>query len=325
VVERSGRRSFVGALGLTALLAPLGREAWAGERETASSRGVRAVEESALGTTFELRLEHAPYPCAWGKYDDPTVYAFVPRHLRLSKGGRLDVVVHFHGHNGRAKRALETHKLREQLRESRQNAILVVPQGPVDAADGDFGKLMRPRGLSRMLEELRRNLSAASASKVLGKASLAGSKSLGRVVLSAHSGGYRAAAYCANAGGVDVREVFLFDALYGEVESFEAFVLANPTKRKLVSYHVGGRPRELSRKLAERLTARGVRVVEEKHGKRVTRAELTRGRAVFLEGLATHGTATFEEHALRDCLFGSCLVGRGSEAWFEHKHDPRSS
>jgi hypothetical protein len=236
----------VGALGLAALLAPLGSVARAGEPEPAASRGLRKIDTSALGTTFELRLEHAPYPCAWGKYDDPTVYAFVPQHLRLSKGGRVDVIVHFHGHNGRAKRALETHKLREQLRESRQNAILVVPQGPVDAADGDFGKLMRPRGLSKMLEELRRHLSGAAASKALGKASLAGSKSIGRVV-------------------------------------------------------------------------------EEKHGKRVTRAELTRGRAVFLEGLATHGTATFEEHALRDCLFGSCLVGRGSEAWFEHKHDPRSS
>ncbi len=286
---------------------------------------IRNVETTALGTTFDLSLQHAPFPSPAGVYTDDTVLAFVPKHYRLPKSRGVDVVVHFHGHTTTAKTAIVQHKLREQLRESRQNAVLVVPQGPVNAADGDFGKLMARGGLDRMLTELRAVLATTKASDALGDASLDGADRGGRKLLSAHSGGYRATAACLRDEKADVREVFLFDALYDEVETFRDWIAAAPKRRKIIAYYVGGKPRELSLRLASELEAKGVEVHRESNGTRLSRAELTRGRAVFLEGHATHGTAPFEEHALRDCLFASCLRGRGSEKWFADKDLPRSS
>jgi hypothetical protein len=273
-----------------------------------------SAEAAEIGETLTLRPKRAPYPVRGGKYDDPSVLVFVPSFHKLSGAKRVDFVVHFHGHMTTAKRAIVAHRLREQLHASRQNAVLVVPQGPVNAADGDFGKLMQKRGLAKLLDEVRRSVP-----------SLARAKDTGRVVLSAHSGGYRAAAACASRGGVDVREVYLFDALYGETDAFAGFVAAAPERRKLVSYAVGGRPRELGFQLAAKLEARGVEVVREEGDRRVTREELVRATAAFLAGHATHASATYEELALRDCLFASCLRGRGSEGWHADRTKARST
>ena len=317
---RALRRSFLaGAAG--ALLAALLPD----EAEASVPTKIRAIDASPLGTTFELGLLHAPFPSNGGIYTDDTVLAFVPAHYRLPKNNAVDFVVHFHGHTATAKVAIAQHKLREQLRESRQNAVLVVPQGPVNAADGDFGKLMAKGGLGRMLTELRSVIASGKATDALGDAALDGATRTGRALLSAHSGGYHATAACLRHDTGDIREVFLFDALYDEVETFRDWMVDSPKHKKIVAYYVSGKPRELCLRLANELEAKGVEVLREKNGERLSRAALTRGRAVFLEGHATHGTAPFEEHALRDCLFASCLRGRGSEKWFAEKELPRSS
>lgn len=298
-------------------------------RGTERSERVRSLVTTPGGTTFELTPKSAPYAASGrgsageGGYGDPTVLLFVPSFFRLPRSKRIDFVVHFHGHHAMAKEVIRTHKLREQLASSRQNAVLIVPQGPVRAADGDFGKLMLKNGLARLLDEITEL--AARSGAALGEASLDGARDAGRVVVSAHSGGYRAAAACALRGGVDAREVYLFDALYGESAAFRDFVMASPERHKLVSYYVGGRPRELSVALADSLAAGGVRVLRERNGARLTREEMVHGQAVFLQGRASHASATYEELALRDCLFASCLVGRGSKAWHADGEARRSS
>jgi hypothetical protein len=302
----------------------LGGALCAGEAEAAGAKRIVAVESSSLGTTFQLSLASAPFPFRGSEHSDSTVLVFVPLQVRLGKSKKIEVVVHFHGHNTTAKKAIEAHKLREQLRASRQSAVLVVPQGPVNAADGDFGKLMQKGGLSHLLEEVRDVLQSERAEKALGKASLAGAKGIGRVVVSGHSGGYRPAAAVVRHGGVDIREVYLFDALYGDVDAFEKFALAEKN-HKIVSYYVGGVPREKSLELANKLANEGVLVKRESGDKRLTREELVKGRACFLSGKATHATATYEEQALRDCLLASCLVGRGSKAWHADKQQPRAT
>lgn len=291
------RRSFV-ALGVSGALA-----LFAGNAEAAG-----------IGTTTTLRPKHAPYPDGRGAYTDPSVLVFVPSFFSVPKSKRVDFVVHFHGHNTTAKDAIAAHRLREQLHASRQNAVLVVPQGPIRAADGDFGKLMMKDGLAKLLDEVRRSVRQ-----------LAPAKELGRVVLSAHSGGYRAAAAGISRGGADIREVYLFDALYGEAEAFADFVTADPKGHKLVSYSIGGRPRELSVELAATLEARGIEVVREEGVRKVTREELVHATAAFLAGRASHRTATYEELALRDCLFASCLRGKGSRAWHANKTAARAT
>ena len=301
----------------------LGGTMFASRAEAATKR-ITAITSSKLGTTFELTLASAPFPSSGSEYLDATVLAFVPLQARLGKSKNVDFVVHFHGHNTTAKKAIDAHKLREQMRASRQSAVLVVPQGPVNAADGDFGKLMAKNGLSRLLDEVVEVLRSAKADAALGKASFSAAKGVGRVVVSGHSGGYRPAAAVVRHGGVDVREVYLFDALYGDVDAFEHFALAEKA-HKLVSYYVGGVPREKSLKLADKLASEGVLVKRETADRRLTREELVKGRACFLSGKASHATATYEEQALRDCLLASCLVGRGSKGWHEDKQQPRAT
>ncbi len=271
-------------------------------------------ENPPPGSMVELHPKSAPFPTKDSTYKDDTVLAFIPEHFNFPANGKVDVIVHFHGHKGTAHRAIRGHMLREQLNKSKQNAILVVPQGPVMASDGDFGKLMRKNGLSKLLNEV---LGSLAKDKKLGGS---GKPKLGRVIASAHSGGYRAAAMAIKHGGVDLREVYLFDALYGELEQFEAFAAK---KKKLVSYFVGGEPMTNSLALADTLKGRGVKVLVESGDVRLDREDLVKGKALFLRGRASHGTATFEEGALRDCLLASCLKGNGTKEWHQQKDKKR--
>lgn len=292
------------------------------EARVVSDRRIRGIARAASGLTFDLAPTTAPYPLAGRPWADPTVLVFVPHHLRVG-GDKLDAVVFFHGHGTTARDAIVHHQLREQLTESRQNAVLVVPQGPVRAADGDFGKLMRPGGLARLLGEVRELLGGRRATAVLGAASCAEAKRVGRVVIAAHSGGYRPGAAAVARGGVEIREAWLFDALYGEAEAYRDWLLAAPERRKLISFAIAGEPLRESLVLAAALRAHGVDVREETPLARLSRAEMVRARAIVARPVATHGTATYQESALRDCLLASCLRGRGTDAFFRDAEQPR--
>jgi hypothetical protein len=285
----------------------------------AASIPVAAHSAARAGQTLQFALADAPFPHGSGAYADNSVWVYVPPSFVVPPSGTIDAVVHFHGHNTTAKKALASHKLREQMDAAKQNAILVVPQGPIDAADGNFGRLMERGGLRRLLHGVRESLVRTDRTRFRI------AKNVGRVILSAHSGGYRAAAAGVARGGVGVREVFLFDALYGESGTFARFMTDDPKRHKLVSYYVGGAPKTLSLALAGTLEAAGVSVRREHAGEHLSRGDLTRGRAVFLEGRGIHATATWEENALRDCLFASCLRGNHDGAWFADKKRPRAS
>lgn len=298
--------------------------------ETSSDDGepkskVRDSETAAIGTTFELGLEHAPFPDTSGKYTDDTVMVFVPSHFRLAGDKKIDFVVHFHGHNSSAKDVIGGHKLRDQVHDSHQNAVLVVPQGPVNAADGDFGKLMRKGGLGKLLGEVREVLTSKKVSSKLGHASLHGAKGSGRVILTSHSGGYHAAAVNVDGSGVEVREVYLFDSLYDDVATFREWVNDSPKHHKLVSYYIGGKTLEKSLELAKALEDDGIDVAREEGDERISRGELTKARGVFLVGKTNHYSACYDEHPLRECLLASCLHSSGGGSWLKHKDAPRAT
>ncbi|MFO0550805.1 MAG: hypothetical protein U0271_20595 [Polyangiaceae bacterium] len=323
------RRSFMGALlGAFGALGFLtaADDADADAEKAADKKPahkVVTVEKDKNGVTVTLQCANAPYPVKDGKWDDPTVIVFVPEHFRMKKSGKVDAVVHFHGHLTTARNAIEGHHLREQLTEARQNAILVVPQGPMFARSGDFGKLMLKGGLAKLLKEAVKLVGSSKEARAqLDKATLAGVKDVRRVVVSAHSGGYRAAAAVAQRGRVELREIYLFDSLYGEEDVFEKW-LTSKQGRKLISYSVGGPPHENGKKLAESLKAHGMKVIVEELGSHITREQLTKGRAIFLLGRGTHSGATWQEKGLRDCLFASCLTGHGTAAWHKEKDKKR--
>jgi hypothetical protein len=315
------RRRFVGAL-----LAACGALALPRAASAASSK-IRGVEVSRHGTTLRLALDSAPFPCAGAPYTDPTVVAFVPRHYRAPDDDRFDALVHFHGHNTTAERARAAHELREQLFDSKQNAVLLVPQGAVLAPESGVGKLAHRGGLRRLIAEAATVLASPQAEEALDHARTPRDARAGRVCLSGHSGGYTSVASCIARGGVPIAEAYLFDALYGELPTYRDWVVGGaggPIQRhKLVSFYAGELVRANNLTLLAELEARGVDCLHEAAPPRLSRAQLAHGRAVFVRSGLSHTGVTHEMNGLRDCLFASCLRRRLETDWFDRAAEPR--
>jgi hypothetical protein len=278
--------------------------------------------------TFELELAHAPFPAPGAPYKDATVIAFVPSHFRASHDLRVSALVHFHGHNSTAPSAMVAHELREQLYDSKQNAILLVPQGPVLAADSACGKLDAENGLARLLDDALRTLATEPGRAALGASALRPGSQPGTVCLSAHSGGYHAAAECVTRGGVPVTEVYLFDALYADTSVFRDWVLAGRghsarARHKLVLYTTGGTTEVESQRLLADLGRAGVRTAVEEHEGTLSRAELTLAEVVLIRTQLSHGAVTHELNGLRDCLYASAMPRRLRTSWFDVKNAAR--
>lgn len=279
------------------------------------------------GVTLTLELEHAPFPVAGSWHRDPTVIVFVPRHHRSGKDG-VHAIVHFHGHNSTAERAMAAHHLREQLFDSKQNAILVVPELAAMAADSAAGKLETPGAFARLLDDVLLTIDRSREAKRALGAAAPGTARPGRVCVSAHSGGYHPAACAIRVGGVPIHEVYLFDALYADVDVFRDWVIAGRGKpmsarHKLVSYFTAGTTEANTRRLFADLEQAGVHVAREEVEGSLSREELTRAEAVSVRTQLTHGAVTSELNSLRDCLFASALRRRLRTSWFDTKSGAR--
>jgi hypothetical protein len=283
----------------------------------------------ARGVTLALELEHAPFPTGAPGYGDPTVFVFIPHHHRVGRDGRVSALVHFHGHHTTAERTIAAHELREQLFDSKQNAILIVPQLAVLAADSSCGQLEAQGGLARMIFDVLRTIDIPAVRAAAGRAAMPSSPELGRLCISAHSGGYHAAACALRGGGVEIHETYLFDALYADVEVFRDWVLAGngkPTsaRHKLVSYFTAGRTESNTRALFGDLEKAGIVCAHEQIEGTLSRAELTLAQAVSIRTSLAHGAVASELNGLRDCLYASALRRHLRSSWFEAKHGPRA-
>ncbi|MBM2841221.1 MAG: hypothetical protein HW412_1749 [Bacteroidetes bacterium] len=112
---------------------------------------------------------------------------------------------------------LEQYEMPQALAAERINALLVVPQGPYRARDSFGGKMEDEGGLKRLIEDV---LVAMKGENVIKTAKL------DKLILSAHSGGYRPAAFCLDRGGLNdhITDVFLFDAFYGNHDFFRRWL-----------------------------------------------------------------------------------------------------
>ena len=101
----------------------------------------------------------------------------------------------------------------EQFIEANRNAILVVPEGPRDAPDSFGGKLEDLDGFKKFMAEVLQTLRSRGKLK---------KSEIGHIILSGHSGGYHVISGILDVGGMtdQVKEVWLFDALYGQTEKF---------------------------------------------------------------------------------------------------------
>lgn len=145
-------------------------------------------------------------------YADDSVVVVVPEAFRETPEG-ANLLVHFHGHMNDALGALEQYGMPQALIARKINALLVLPQGPFRARDSSGGKIEDEGGLKNLVDDV---LQTMKQEQVLKEARL------NRLIISAHSGGYRAAAFALENGRLPGRitDVFLFDALYAQQDLF---------------------------------------------------------------------------------------------------------
>lgn len=162
------------------------------------------------------RSDGTTYPF-FPHYADSSIVVVVPEGFKETAAG-ANVIVHFHGHTNDNIGVLEQMEMPQALARERVNALLVIPQGPNRVPDSFGGKMEDPGGLARLVDDVLRTMQKEGILTVAKPA---------RVIVSAHSGGYRPAAYVLHQGGLTplVTDVFLFDALYGEQAWFREWLL----------------------------------------------------------------------------------------------------
>jgi beta-lactamase class A len=139
-------------------------------------------------------------------YSDSSAVVVIPKGFSENNNA-VDLIIHFHGWNNDVLNVMEQFNMVQQLIASKKNVILVFAQGPYRASDSGGGKMEDNGGLKRFVEEILQNLKVENRIK---------STEIGKVIITAHSGGYRPAILSLVRGKLDknVKELFLFDAFY---------------------------------------------------------------------------------------------------------------
>ena len=281
--------------------------------------GLRAAEKpletyAVYGHLIVTQFASAPFPHpsrakghTWKQnffpadkhYSDSTVAIFIPKGYH--PGELVDFVVHFHGWGNHVSLVLDQQRLIEQLVESKRNALLVVPQGPRDASDSYGGKLEDPDGFKRFMDETMSTLRCQT-----GRAF--GNSQMGNIILSGHSGGYHVIASILAQGGLTdhVREVWLFDALYGQTEKYVNWFEHRPSRFVDLYTEQGGTKVETEKLMAD-LKAQGTHFLA-KPAVEATPQDLQTNRLVFLFTDVPHPDVVQTHNLFRQFLETSCLV-----------------
>jgi hypothetical protein len=266
---------------------------------------------STYGTLVLTQLASAPYPhasraeghtykgeffSAKDHYSDNTVAIFVPKGFR--EGVAVDYVVHFHGWRNTVPGTLKRYQLIDQLAASGRNAILVVPEGPHDAADSGGGRLEEQEVFKQLMADVEK---ALREKKLLKKAD----SKLGRIILSGHSGAYNVMSAIVAQGGLEIREVWLFDALYAQTERFEKWFEAEHGRLLDIYTKDGGTKKEtealmssLKEKQASVLTGKEIEMALDK---------LPATGAVFIYSDLPHNDVLDKHRTFEQFLKTSCL------------------
>ncbi len=197
------------------------------------------------GTRAVVPLPSAPFPHAGDSWTDASVLVALP--VGFSDPQSPGVVTHLHGWNAVLEETVSAKALIPQLALSGRDAVMIVPQGPVDASSGDFGKLMNPGGHANLVRD---------ALSLLYRDGFSTHPVSGLQVITSHSGGYQAAAAMVQEGGLSIHAVHLFDSLYGEEPVFLAFALDGGVLRS--SWTDSGGTDDVNALLASHLQSEGL-------------------------------------------------------------------
>ncbi|MGH7940572.1 MAG: D-alanyl-D-alanine carboxypeptidase/D-alanyl-D-alanine endopeptidase [Limisphaerales bacterium] len=241
---------------------------------------------------------HNQFFSAGAHYSDNTVAIFIPNHFRASD--KVDFLVHFHGWMNTVPSTLEGYHLIEQLAASGKNVILVVPEGPFHAPDSSGGKLEDTNGFARFMSDV---VNTVKSSGLLAQTNF----SIGNIILSGHSGGYKVMASIVDHGGLSdkIKEVWLFDALYAGRENFIAWQKAQNGRLLDIYTDHGGTEYETADLLAW-ARSNGVSYWTGEDTA-VTPDELRTNKYVILHSDLPHNDVVAKRHQFEKFLETSCL------------------
>ena len=251
-------------------------------------------EKRAQGHTYEGKS----YP-ADVHYSDRTVAIFVPKGFRA--GDATNLVFYFHGWRNNVDDTLKQFRVAEQLAASGVNAVLVLAEGPKNAPDSFGGKLEETGVFSSLVSDVLATLKARGVIE---------STRPGSIVLAGHSGAYRVMAFILTRGGLtaNIREVYLFDALYGQSEKFAHWIDRFPGKLVDI-YTAEGGTRDQSLDLMDDLRAWDIPFVAVPESA-VTQDLLRKNRLVFIDSALEHNDVVAGKEQLLAFLSASSLLRR---------------
>ncbi len=248
---------------------------------------------AAYGDMLVTHLSTAPFPHplraggyvyggktydAAGHYSDSSVALFAPKGYRQSH--TVDLVVYFHGWGNNIDTALRRFNVVEQFSASSKNAILVVPEAASNAPDGCGGKFEGRDGFKRFVGDVMNFLKKEKKIQAHAVA--------GNIIIAGHSGAYRVMSFMVLRGGLTqhMKEVYLFDALYGQTEKF-AYWIDHYRGRFVNIYTDSGGTKAESENLMACLESWKIPFFAREEG-RVTSEELRHNRLIFLHSDLKH-------------------------------------
>ena len=199
-----------------------------------------------------VEFENAPFPFDSGvdprrrkvspeheRYSDPRVLLHIPKGFDVRKRGVI--VIFFHGHRATITRdVLDRQRVADQISLANANAVLVAPQFAVNASDSSAGNFWTPGVFKWFLQDVSTELSFLHAGGYTGIDLRDGYDKLDLMVVG-YSGGFAPVAWAIHHGGANerLRGVVLLDALYGELDKFEKWILGDRNRRFFVSGYLG--------------------------------------------------------------------------------------
>ncbi len=182
-------------------------------------------------------------------YRDSSVMVIFPAKLPALE--KLNMVFWFHGWNNNIDTASNYYHLVKQFLDSRRNAVLVFAETAKNSPDSYGGKLEQPGVFAALVNDILLKLKKE---KLIAPACEAGN-----LVLAGHSGAFRVIAHILEYGGLPVREVQLFDALYSQTDKFNNWIQKDPSHRFINWYtNQGGGTDEVSVQMMVDLKKQGI-------------------------------------------------------------------
>ncbi|HMU11687.1 MAG TPA: hypothetical protein PKC54_16855 [Ferruginibacter sp.] len=211
-------------------------------------------------------------------YNDSSVLIIVPPQLNAKK--KVDLIVCFHGWRNNIDSAASYFELTKQFLASNRNAVLVFPESAKNSPDSYGGKLERKDIFKSLLNDV---LDKLKKEKVIGKKAAEGN-----IVLAGHSGAFRVMAHILQNGGMEVKQVLLFDGLYSQVDKYTSWILADTSHRFINLYtNKGGGTDEISAGMMKLLREKNITFINPEE-KEVDAALLKTNQVIFIHSLKEH-------------------------------------